>query len=170
MCDVNRIRKEIERFVENEELFTSVDVANAIKRGNDEDMPEWIRNREVAGYLRSDALLVALQIGKNYEATTISVEVNGGFVPATLYYPLGADPLAYSTISEKAITPDEFKIIEASWKGGAPASPQASTVAPSGLAASPSTDDSTASPKTDANPKATTGDAQYTKFRFPTTP
>jgi hypothetical protein len=164
MCNIDRVRKEVERFVERDDLFTSVDIANAIKRGNQDDTPEWIRNSEVAAYLRGNALQVALQSGKNYEMTPVPVTLASGAVTsANVYHPLGTDALDYSNTAEKAITPDEFAIIEASWTG-APATPKAippaavlpPTVVPKDSGTQP------VSPST-GKPDA------YTQFRFPTT-
>jgi hypothetical protein len=153
MCDTNRVKKEVERFVNEDKLFTSVDVANAIKQGNSEDKPEWIRNREVASFLRKNALLIALQSGKNYEMVMIPVETeNGVTVSAYLYHPQGTDPLQYLETDKRAVTPDEFESLEAAY----------------GATATPLTDPKTVDTKSDTvtSDQGVKSD-DYSKFNFP---
>ena len=191
MCDTDRIQEEVERFIENDELFTSVDIANAIKRGNATEAPQKIRNREVASFLRSETLPIALQLGKNYEATPIPVQIaSGAIVQATLYHPYGADVQEYDKTSQTAITPDEFDVLKAAWQptgdttqttaqAVTPPQPNSSgsvpfgtknPIYPDGLVAVPAKDDTNS--KGDLDKDQTAAPAKkddYLKFRFPTT-
>lgn len=89
------VEKVIENFVNNELMFTSVDIANAIKKGG-----SWISNREVAKYLREeyDWMLCG------YEKTII--RVTDGKI-ATLYHPCCCDPINYCDTDKHALTPNE---------------------------------------------------------------
>jgi hypothetical protein len=96
MCQSNAlIEMKVNEFVGQQKMFTSVDIANAIKCDG-----KWVRNREVAAWLRSN---VASSYG-NYTTTTI--EVSGGR-QATLYHPLNADSSTYDSRDQRALKPNE---------------------------------------------------------------
>jgi hypothetical protein len=95
------IRNELDQWITSNKMFTSVDIANAIKESG-----EWIRNREVAGYLRNNACFVAsVLLGKKYIATQIDVDVSGTPGTTTLYHPVGDNPDNYTNRNQKAKSP-----------------------------------------------------------------
>ena len=89
------ISDKVAEFVNKQELFTSVDVANAIKKDG-----TWIRNREVAGWLRN------FFSDPSYSRTLIPVDY--GRNEATLYHPGFADTKDYKNYDAKAISPEVF--------------------------------------------------------------
>lgn len=95
------IREKVDEYVSKHALFTSVDIANAIKKDG-----VWIRNRYVRDWLRSniesDPLLD--------EYTTAPIRCNGS--RATLYLPLLANPDDYKERDQRPLTPDEVKKIQ----------------------------------------------------------
>lgn len=84
-------------------MFTSVDIANAIKKeGN------FIRNRNVASYLRDYCLTIATAEGYNYTYTPIDVTLQDGSVSiAFLYHPYWADTGEYTDTNQKAYSPQD---------------------------------------------------------------
>jgi hypothetical protein len=95
------IRNELDQWITANKMFTSVDIANAIK-----ERGEWIRNRVVAGYLRNNATFIANAIlGVRYDTSQIPVEVDGVTTSATLYHPLGDNPDNYTARNQKAKSP-----------------------------------------------------------------
>jgi hypothetical protein len=104
MCSVDEqitISNEVKVWMRDNKLFTSVDIGNALKeKGN------FIRNRDVASYLRGAFQTVATWAGVSYVQTPIDVILeNGGTAEASLYYPFGADPTEYTARSQKALPP-----------------------------------------------------------------
>jgi len=100
------IRNELDQWITANKMFTSVDIANAIK-----EKGEWIRNREVAGDLRNNATFIASAIlGVRYNTSQIPVEVDGVTTNTTLYHPLGDNPDNYTTRNQKAKAPVDSKI------------------------------------------------------------
>lgn len=95
------IENHLKQAIKNKSMFTSVDIANKIKRAG-----VWVRNREVADYLRN------YNFPANYESTLIDVTVkdNGSsyVTGATLYYPDGADPDMYVETEQEAISYDDY--------------------------------------------------------------
>lgn len=89
------IQTKVEDFVQQNEAFTSVDIANAIKTDG-----TWIRNRVVARWLRHEFH------ESNYEITSIDLD-NGQ--SANLYHPSFMDAENYDARGQKAMTPAEFK-------------------------------------------------------------
>jgi hypothetical protein len=74
-------------------LFTSVDIANSIKSDG-----TWVRNSEVASWLRSNAL----NNTPSYTSTKITVSNNK---EATLYYPSNLNPDSYTNRDQEALSP-----------------------------------------------------------------
>lgn len=91
------IQNQVNDFVTKDEAFTSVDIGNAIKRSG-----TWIRNREVAIWLRNNFN------NPDYEITMI--DVGRGF-RANLYHPDYFDSDNYDGKNQKAINPDDFKTL-----------------------------------------------------------
>jgi hypothetical protein len=87
-------------------MFTSVDIANSLKQRGD-----WIRNREVADYLRNNLVGISKQYwGAGYQKSTIDVSLpNGSYTEATLYHPAGTSASGYTKTAQKAMSPDEAK-------------------------------------------------------------
>lgn len=88
------IEDKVKELVANKEMFTSVDVSNAIKEGG-----VWIRNREVASAIRQIDLSV-----DGYLRSTIQV-ANGR--AASLYHPDFADPVNYTKTNQRTIAKSE---------------------------------------------------------------
>jgi len=95
------IREKVEELINDDEAFTSVDIANAIKRDG-----TWIRNREVASWLR-DSFFQA-DVGGRYSKTMISV---GQGKQANLYHPFFFDSSNYTGTDQNALNPDDFNAI-----------------------------------------------------------
>lgn len=94
------IRDTVIKFINDELLFTSVDIANAIKR---ETLSMAIRNRDVAEWLRKNMSIdPAMQ---DYDSVPISV--NDGQNTAALYFPHWMDPEDYQSRDQKALGPDD---------------------------------------------------------------
>jgi len=93
------IEAKFNEFVAHNALFTSVDIANAIKK----DGP-FIRNSTVADWLRSNALSLA----SNYTLTQITV-CHGQYV-ANLYLPIGSDPDNYTDRDQVALAPNATQL------------------------------------------------------------
>jgi hypothetical protein len=95
------IREMVEKFVEDEKPFTSVDVGNAVKR---KTLSMDVRNREVAAWLRKNASTD--NILQDYD--TVPISVNDGQHTATLYFPHWTDPEDYAARDQKALGPDDI--------------------------------------------------------------
>ena len=109
MCtpeQANKIRAEAGQWMQRGKMFTSVDIANSLKQRGD-----WMRNREVADYLRNNLVGISKQYwGQGYQKSTIDVSLpNGSYTEATLYHPAGTDASNYTKTSQKAMSPDEAK-------------------------------------------------------------
>lgn len=89
------IQAKVNDFVDREEGFTSVDIANAIKKDG-----AWIRNRVVAVWLRNNFDV------EDYERTMVDV---GSGRQAFLYHPDFYDSANYTGQDQKALNPDDFK-------------------------------------------------------------
>ena len=85
------------------EMFTSVDIANAIKTDG-----TWVRNSEVAHWLRNWHTF-----NDGYTVTRIPVTAadTQQTVSANLYLPQGEDSANYVKVTQPAMTPDEFKAL-----------------------------------------------------------
>jgi hypothetical protein len=100
-----KIRTEVGGWMQRGKMFTSVDIANALKQRGD-----WVRNRTVADYLRQNVVGFAPQYGCKYTKSTIDVQLpNGSYTEATLYHPAGSSPSVYTRTAQKALSPDEAK-------------------------------------------------------------
>lgn len=88
------IQKQTDNLVKSNQLFTSLDVSNSIKRSG-----TWIKHTEVAEWLRNNFN------APDYNKDIISV-ANGE--QAFLYYPELSDPSSYVKTNQSAITPQEF--------------------------------------------------------------
>lgn len=91
------IQKVLDDLTSRNEVFTSVHVANEVKKAG-----TWIRNRDVASYIR---MYFPYQYGGEYDST-IGVEIGNG-IRATVYHPIGTDPVDKVGVVS-AMTPDEF--------------------------------------------------------------
>jgi hypothetical protein len=83
----------IKSLVDDGELFTSVDVSNAIKRDG-----VWIRNKEVAKFLRTYDFSQ-----HNYNKELINVTSNNIQTKATVYFPDYSDAQHYKLTSQTTI-------------------------------------------------------------------
>jgi len=98
---INTVERSIKEFILAGKMFTSIDIANSIKKDG-----MWIRNREVAEVLRDRAIEISEDLEEEYLSTVIVV-TNGH--TANLYFPCEANPLIYSNSNAKAITLPEFE-------------------------------------------------------------
>jgi len=97
------IRKQVEQFIHDEKMFTSVDIANAIKTEG-----EWVRNIEVTSWLREN--FHKEDIFLDYR--TEPIDVCGGSRSATLYLPEWADETDYNNRDQEALTPAQVNAIK----------------------------------------------------------
>lgn len=96
----NQIESIVLEFIAKDAMFTSVDIGNTIK-----ERIGWIKNREVAQWLRANTLTLA----PNYTMTLI--DVNGGNVQAYLYHTHGSDPDDYQNRNQQALPPPPSQTI-----------------------------------------------------------
>lgn len=96
MSNDSVIRAKVEQVSSQNEMFTSVDIGNLIK-----DDGIFIRNREIAAWLRQNALSVL----QNYCTTLIDVITPTGPSTAFLYYPIGSDSNDYKRTNQQALPP-----------------------------------------------------------------
>jgi hypothetical protein len=101
MTENDLIKAKIELFVNDQKMFTSINVANAIKKDG-----TWIRNSVVAEWLRENFELVNENLGDSYLISQIPVR--NGTLTANLYYPFFADTNNFNDRDAEAMTPDEF--------------------------------------------------------------
>jgi hypothetical protein len=100
------IKEMVQRFINDEKLFTSVDIGNAIKK---ELLSMEIRNREVRDWLRSNIGGVD-DVLKDYVAEPINV--NNGASAATLYRPHWKDASEYTDRDQIALSPADIDILK----------------------------------------------------------
>lgn len=96
------VQEKVIEYINDEMLFTSVDIANAVKSDG-----LWVRNREVRDWLHEN--FSNKTIFKNYITTQITV--CKGSSAATLYHPDDVDADAYIETDQQPLTPDEVKAI-----------------------------------------------------------
>jgi len=96
------IKAKADEFVSRQEAFTSVDIANAIKRDG-----TWIRNSDIAEWLRNNFFAT------DYTNSLITVGVGNDSMRALLYHHDTYDSAHYDKVDQQAITPDEFNKIHA---------------------------------------------------------
>jgi hypothetical protein len=114
------VKDAVKEFVSGKKLFTSVDVANEIKKAG-----VWRRNREVAHELR-DLFSNGDDAFDGYDRCNIAVDA--GSKTATLYLPCGADPEDYKDRDQKAIGPKTVTVPQSTRPAGtAPTAPQATS-------------------------------------------
>ncbi len=94
------IEDKVTAFVDDTKGFTSVDIANAIKTEG-----TWVRNREVASWLRNWTPPVG------YSVTKISVSQHGTIAQANVYIPNTLAITDYVKTSQDAMTPAEFETL-----------------------------------------------------------
>jgi hypothetical protein len=82
-----------DEFVAKNAMFTSIDIANSIKKNG-----AWVRNSEVAKWLRDNALSIA----PSYNSVKIVVKNNHN---ASLYFPSNANPDDYKDRDQDALPP-----------------------------------------------------------------
>lgn len=100
------LRSVISAFCVSEKMFTSVEIANHVKR-----LGVWLRNRDVSKILHESVEEIGKMVGVNYQSELILVDKNGRNFGATVYYPYGFDADDYYARDLRAITPDEFKLM-----------------------------------------------------------
>lgn len=105
MTDAQRdslIRETVQKFINEEEMFTSVDIANAIKKEG-----IWVRNTEVRDWLRTNYDFD--DTFENYESDRIPV--CNGTRYATVYLPAYRNADEYEPTNQKPLTPSEVEAI-----------------------------------------------------------
>lgn len=113
MCDSQAIRDMVNVFVAQSKPFTSVDIANEIKR---KTLSMSVRNRDVAAWLRINAASDSSM--QDYDRVQISV--NNGQQTATLYFPHWSDPEDYVSRDQKALGPDDIDDLKRQAKAVSP--------------------------------------------------
>jgi DNA-binding CsgD family transcriptional regulator len=101
--DTQIINQVLTDFMLQDKIFTSVDVANEVKRCG-----KWISNTDVAAYLRLTVINLSNQIQIAYKQETISVTTNKGQTTASIYLPVNANVSSYQGTDQSAMTPEEF--------------------------------------------------------------
>ena len=97
------IKTKVQEYIAKGEMFTSVDIANAVKKDG-----IWVRNRDVRNWLHansSDQVLFG-----DYGQSIINV--CNGSAQATLYHPVFKDASEYTALDQVSLTPDEVKDIQ----------------------------------------------------------
>lgn len=97
------IQKKVQEYISKEEMFTSVDISNAIKENGD-----WISNRDVRDWLKSN--FSSDPMFSNYDRTSITVCNDS--VAATLYHPAYKLAEDYEPRNQHALTPSEVDAIK----------------------------------------------------------
>jgi len=97
------IREKVTEFVQTNKLFTSVDIANAIKSTG-----LWVRNVAVRDWLQEN--FNDKDVFEDYVISQISV-CNGNAM-ASLYHPGLNAPSEYTDRDQRSLTPDEVKAIQ----------------------------------------------------------
>ncbi len=104
MCTVDEekvIKAVVEEALHRKMMFTSVDIANDIKLSG-----KWIRNHEVASYLRQNVVSICWDLGVSYTTTLIPVTLeNGDTTQAYLYHPVDTDADDYKDTNQRALDP-----------------------------------------------------------------
>lgn len=95
------IKAKVESFINDQKMFTSINIANAIKKDG-----IWIRNTVVAEWLRDNFQEVNEDLGDNYIVNLIFVKNNT--LKANLYFPFFSDPDNFNDRDADALTPDDF--------------------------------------------------------------
>jgi len=95
------IREMVERKIAVERMFTSIDIANSIKRNGN-----WISNSNVAEFLRTNFGMLA-RFG--YMDTMIRVDSGSNIFWARLYHSILSCPDTYLARDQRGISPDQFK-------------------------------------------------------------
>jgi hypothetical protein len=103
MNQQNLIQTKVQEFVHKEEMFTSVDISNAIKEGGD-----WVSNRDVRDWLKTHFLTDL--IFNDYSRTSINVRNDS--LAATLYYPSYKIPTKYEPRNQHALTPSDVDALK----------------------------------------------------------
>jgi len=104
MQEIDTVLRE---FMDRKALFTSIDIANEVKRRG-----TWIPNRDVALYMRQHAPLAS---GGDYLMTlTTCFLKDGRSVPAYVYHPVGTFATEYREIAQSAMSPQEFAALHPS--------------------------------------------------------
>lgn len=98
------LRSVISTFCIGEKMFTSVEIANHLKR-----LGVWMRNRDVSKFLHANVPAIGALSGVEYKSDLIFVDANGRNYGATVYFPDGFDPEDYMARDLRAITPNDFK-------------------------------------------------------------
>lgn len=102
MINETEIKAVIAEFMQANRLFTSVDVANHIKRAG-----TFIRNRDVAAYLRNEWFNICNELDCDYRTEMIMVGENHD-VATFLYLPFDESINNYTETNQKALSPDDL--------------------------------------------------------------
>ena len=104
MQEIDTVLRE---FMDRKALFTSIDIANEVKRRG-----TWVPNRDVALYMRQHGLLAS---GGDYLMTlTTCFLKDGRSVPTYVYHPVGTLATEYREIPQSAMSPQEFAALHPS--------------------------------------------------------
>jgi|GEM_PF-7037376 len=101
MTNDDIIKQKVKHFICKQLLFTSINIANSIKSDG-----LWIKNSDVASWLRNEFHNVNNETGDNYLTDFISVN---GSRKAILYFPFFSNADDYKDRNLQAISPDEFQ-------------------------------------------------------------
>ncbi len=112
------IQTKVDEFTAEELAFTSVDVCNSIKTDG-----TWIRNRDVAAWLRR----WTPPVGYGISRVTVTLE-GGGSAQASVYLPNTSSVVEYVKTSQRAMTPAEFEQIHGYDPVSASTAPPASII------------------------------------------
>jgi hypothetical protein len=96
-----RVEKVLNRFIKNNELFTTLDVSNAVKK----DGGPFSKHEPIAAIARG---WLANNMPRNYIDTMISVQ--GGNKTASLFMPRNKSASDYTTTDQQALAPRKGKV------------------------------------------------------------
>ena len=108
------IKEMVQKFINDEKMFTSVDIGNAIKK---ETLNMDIRNRDVRDWLKNN--ISSDSVFQDYVAEPI--DINNGSGVATLYKPHWKDSEDYKDRDQKAFGPADIASVKStipSYAGG----------------------------------------------------
>jgi hypothetical protein len=158
----DKIEAVVQEYIGQGKMFTSVDIANEVKKRG-----TWVRTRQVRDYLHTNVLALSNYSYREEQITVVRSE-DGQHVVATLYLPPNESASNYDATNQHAMTPDEFDALH----GTAVTTGSTSTTQPMSSVPAVSVPTSTPAPVVNDDNTDPTGVKRaasgFGKFNFPT--